>query len=186
MAWNSIKLAGTRTYKFTYDALNRLKTAVYTGKTGENYNTSYSYDNNGNITKLNRFGYTVGTTHANIDNLTYTYNGNQLIGVNDVNSPTNQVYGFKDNNTFNVATSGNINTHEYRYDKNGNLIKDFNKQIDTLQYNYLNLPVWVDLGENNFIEYLYDAAGIKLRQKVYNSGNLQKTNGLHRKLCIRE
>ncbi len=38
----------------------------------------------------------------------------------------------------------------------------------------MNLPILVDLGNNNYIEYLYDAAGIKLQQKVYKAGNLQK------------
>lgn len=64
--------------------------------------------------------------------------------------------------------------HEYLYDANGNLTADYNKQIGAVHYNYLNLPTLVDLGDDNYIEYLYDAAGIKLKQKVYKNGDLQK------------
>jgi RHS repeat-associated protein len=52
------------------------------------------------------------------------------------------------------------------------LIKDDNKQITSIQYNHLNLPVHIDIAtkpaqEGGRIEYLYDAAGIKLRQTKY-------------------
>jgi RHS repeat-associated protein len=52
------------------------------------------------------------------------------------------------------------------------LIKYDNKQITSIQYNHLNLPVHIDIAtkpaqEGGRIEYLYDAAGIKLRQTKY-------------------
>lgn len=62
-------------YTFTYDGVNRLLDAthgsgVYTEKvTG--------YDKNGNIKALQRYG------GGLIDNLTYTYNGNQVTRVDD-------------------------------------------------------------------------------------------------------
>ena len=61
-------------YSYTYDALNRLTDANYTGTTG-NYNTSHlSYDRNGNIKRLRR---------TTFDNLFYDYVGNQLTRVED-------------------------------------------------------------------------------------------------------
>ena len=62
-------------YTYTYDKLNRL-----TGGTSvdNNNETGISYDAMGNITALNR--YQGGTI---IDQLTYTYTGNQLTTIND-------------------------------------------------------------------------------------------------------
>jgi len=61
-------------YNFTYDFLNRLKTAT---SLGDKYNTTYSYDARGNITNLQRNGLIAnGTdcfTKQSIDNLGYTY-----------------------------------------------------------------------------------------------------------------
>ena len=52
---------------------------------------------------------------------------------------------------------------------------DNNKGISQIDYNHLNLPEKVDFGGGNYIEYLYDAAGIKLQQKVFESSLLTKT-----------
>ena len=52
---------------------------------------------------------------------------------------------------------------EYDYDKNGNLTKDLNKNITSIQYNCLNLPSKVTFGNGNTITYLYAADGTKLR-----------------------
>jgi RHS repeat-associated protein len=107
--------------------------------------------------------------------LTYKYQGNRLIGVNDQNNPTAQDYGFTGNGLFSTLESADDTTkHEYFYDPNGNLIADYNKGIEAVRYNHLNLPSLVDLGNDRHIEYIYDAAGIKLQQRVYKGGDLQK------------
>ncbi len=56
------------------------------------------------------------------------------------------------------------------YAKNGNLKTDLNKGINHINYNFLNLPAFVLFKTNNAIAYLYDAAGIKLKQINYNEG----------------
>lgn len=38
---------------------------------------------------------------------------------------------------------------DYNYDNNGNLIKDYNKGIVNIKYNYLNLPQEIDFGNGN-------------------------------------
>lgn len=81
-----------------------------------------AYDKNGNIKKLQRYG------NALIDNLTYTYNGNQLTKVKD---ESDNAYGF---------TDGASAANEYTYDHNGNLTKDSNKGITNITYNSLSLP----------------------------------------------
>ena len=51
---------------------------------------------------------------------------------------------------------------EYEYDKNGNLVKDLNKNISKIEYNLLNLPSKITFGDGKTITYVYDASGIKL------------------------
>ncbi|MDO5526203.1 MAG: hypothetical protein Q4F85_09005 [Prevotella sp.] len=43
----------------------------------------YTYDSMGNILTLKRNGLQYGDTYGLVDNLTYTYNGNQLIKISD-------------------------------------------------------------------------------------------------------
>ncbi len=179
MAWNSSKLTTQRTYNFSYDALNRLATANYTGTTGEMYNEDLTYDNNGNILTLTRQGTFEDKVFGEIDNLDYAYSGNQLIKVNDLASdPRAKDAGFKETGMQSPVSETDPGTHEYRYDNNGNLVKDSNKGIGNILYNSLNLPQKIDLPDGSYIEYLYDAAGIKLRQKVYNAskGSFDETN----------
>ena len=71
---------------------------------------------------------------------------------------------------------------DYAYDANGNMLIDKNKDIITsaggagIVYNYLNLPERVNKSSGDYIKYVYDATGRKLRQEVYNVSNiLQKT-----------
>lgn len=73
---NSVK-----NYVYTYDALNRIKTAI--DNTG-NYNLNWvGYDKNGNITELERQGHrnTDATDFGAMDLLNYHYQGNQLLSV---------------------------------------------------------------------------------------------------------
>ena len=51
---------------------------------------------------------------------------------------------------------------EYEYDKNGNLVKDLNKNISKIEYNLLNLPSKITFGNGKTITYVYDATGVKL------------------------
>ena len=82
--------------------------------------TSYNYDKMGNITSLKRYDVSL------VDNLTLTYNGNQLTKVEDA---TGNATGF---------TNGASQTNEYTYDANGNLTKDLNKGITNITYNVLS------------------------------------------------
>jgi len=125
---------------------------------GGDYNTSYSYDLNGNIKTLTRNG-TINDNgdFGSIDELIYAYNGNQLLTVNDVNDPQHQNNGFSDN--------GSFEQQEYNFDANGNLTSDLNKHINDIVYNFQNLPQKIALiteDNNNEINYLYDATGNKL------------------------
>ncbi len=167
MQWKS-SMFGTNTYNFGYDEKNRLTSAVYSG-TG-NYNTHYEYDDNGNILTLSRVGkLSENLTYSMIDELVYTYSGNQLKSVNDINDSDHQNNGFSDNSSFSAD--------EYTYDDNGNMITDFNKDLTINQYNYLNLPQQISSNTDatNEINFLYDAAGIKLRKQTKINNAPEKT-----------
>ncbi|NER12848.1 RHS repeat-associated core domain-containing protein [Leptobacterium flavescens] len=150
-------------YNYTYDALNRIKSGI--DNTG-NYNlSSISYDKNGNITSLLRNGHRNGiaTIFGVMDNLTYNYDsGNRLLKVSD--ATTWDKYGFKDD-----AENADPDTEDdYTYDLNGNMITDTNKGITSISYNHLNLPTDVVITDGN-IQYIYDAAGVKIKKIVTNN-----------------
>lgn len=139
-----------RNYTYSYDALNRLTSAV---DNLARYNESLSYDKNGNILSLIRKGNTDAnaTNFGTMDNLIYTYLGNRLNTVEDSSGSTE---GFKD---------GSHTAQEYSYDDNGNMKTDANKGITAIVYNHLNLPVDVSLA-GGVIHYDYNAAGVKQRK----------------------
>jgi uncharacterized protein YjdB len=74
-----------RGYVFNYDEMNRLKSALHAEKTTlwkpapSFHERDLKYDLNGNIRELNR----TGKEGSAMDDLTYTYIGNQLKGVKD-------------------------------------------------------------------------------------------------------
>ena len=57
----------------------------------------------------------------------------------------------------------NHHNTQYTYDKNGNLTKDLNKNISSIQYNFLNLPANITYSSGKSATYIYDANGQKLR-----------------------
>ncbi|NER16774.1 DUF6443 domain-containing protein [Spongiivirga citrea] len=149
-----------KSYDYTYDALNRIKSGI---SNNVNYDLSnVNYDKNGNILNLNRKGHlnTGATSFGVMDILSYQYDdGNKLTKVTDAG---NDNYGFKD---------GSNNDNDYTYDANGNMEKDQNKGITNIVYNYLSLPTKVTVTGSNagVIEFIYDATGAKQR-KVVSSG----------------
>lgn len=165
-------------YKFYYDGLDRLVAADYTSPVvpvadksakleflnERDYSCAYRYDLNGNITSLQRKGVSdavttddkVLWTFGDIDDLTLTYNGNQLRkAVDQVDELTySGAMDFKDH--ADKAT-------EYAYDANGNMTRDKNKRIYSISYNILNLPDEVKFYDGHINRYTYDANGTKLK-----------------------
>ncbi|NAS31783.1 hypothetical protein GTQ40_12420 [Flavobacteriaceae bacterium R38] len=146
-----------KNYTYTYDALNRIKSGI--DNTG-NYNLSnITYDKMGNILSLQRQGHinADATLFGEMDDLVYTYDsGNKLTKVVDNGNAT---YGFKD---------GTNTNDDFEYDDNGNMVIDRNKGITSITYNHLNLPTHVVLPDGN-IQYIYDAAGVKIKKIVNNT-----------------
>ena len=135
-----------RGYTFQYDGLSRLTGAAYSenGSASTHYGTSYQYDLMGNITGLTRSGLQDDNSYGLIDNLSFDYNGNQLLKVTDaVTSGPNYSGAFH----FNDHSNASI---EYTYDANGNMTMDRNKYIMSVTYNTLNLPVDVLYEDNSY------------------------------------
>jgi RHS repeat-associated protein len=157
-------------YGYYYDSLNRLKEARYFNLNNSSINTRFNeiiggvnaggYDLNGNILKVTRNGRKDATTYGAMDNLTYTYTGNQLTRVDDVVADNANELGFRES----VETA-----NEYTYDENGSMNKDLNKSLGTIIYNHLNLPRKVYKSGADSVVYTYDATGRKLKQQVYGS-----------------
>ncbi|MDN5213341.1 DUF6443 domain-containing protein [Fulvivirgaceae bacterium BMA12] len=158
-------------YAYKYDPVNRLESASYAHGGDGNWNTTsrrfnvggITYDGNGNIKTLKRHAGSPDATTYVMDNLTYTYQdnnrSNRLQAVSD--SAANKE-GFDDGATGAV---------DYDYDLNGNLAGDANKNIETIEYNLLNLPQRILFTNSNEILYTYDAAGVKLRKEVRETVN---------------
>ena len=152
----------SHSYTFTYDGLSRLLNATHgAGRFTEKVT---SYDKNGNIKGLQRYGQTGASTYGLIDNLSYTLNGNQLNRVDDAVNASAYNGGFEFKDAVKQA-------NEYAYDNNGNLTKDLNKGIEEIQYNSLNLPKLIKFKDQSTITYTYAADGTKLRveHKIGNS-----------------
>lgn len=165
---------GLKNYNYTYDNLNRLKEANYFKTVGATvtsgtYNETLAYDRNGNITSLLRSGIKKDNLSfdANLDNLTYAYDGNVLKNVMDSGNGTE---GF-------IFDQNSESTEDaYTYDNNGNLTKDNNKAITSITYNHINLPVKITFaGFSKTIDFVYNANGTKLSKKITNGGTVTTT-----------
>ena len=97
------------------------------------YHTAYTYDKNGNMPTLIRYGKTDGANYGIVDELSAVYNGNQLKSVEDASDMVShhESGDFKDFST---------ETTEYTYNANGALTRDLNKSVSSISYNSLNLP----------------------------------------------
>ena len=147
-----------RGYRFYYDKLSRLTHAIYLESDVFNghFNSEYSYDYMGNMLTLKRYGLQDNSSYGLVDNLTLTYNGNLLVKADD--DATDPTYA----GAFNFV-DGEDEEVEYEYDQNGNLTKDLNKNILSIQYNLLNLPTGITYSDGRSAAYIYDAGGRKLR-----------------------
>lgn len=163
--WRTASDNKLRKYLYEYDSMNRLTGANYQKPGGvpapNSYGENQSYDKNGNITRLDRYGeFDDAVVALMIDELSYTYepNSNRLAKVTDA---TNNPHGFGDD-----SDGTNDTADDYAYDANGNMVYDQNKGITNITYNHLNLPVKILFATGNSIEYLYTAAGSKVKKTI--------------------
>lgn len=178
----------TRGYTYVYDGLSRLVAASYgeNGTVNGHYSTSYSYDLMGNILRLRRNGLIDNGQYGLIDNLAYSYNGNQVRKITDTaESPT-----YKDAMNFVDGADEDV---EYTYDANGNVTSDLDRHVKSIGYNVLNLPMDVSIsfpriittptgllsGQSaNSIAYTYTADGRKHRVCYVIDNSVSAMSGL--------
>ncbi|MCD6565134.1 MAG: RHS repeat-associated core domain-containing protein, partial [Bacteroidales bacterium] len=170
-SWETAGNSTNLGFGYKYDRLNRLTSATFGeyaggwGPSSEDHSVPHiGYDLNGNIDSLKRMGLTNAGQFGVMDDLTYYYEGNRLVGVDDEAPYNLNRYDFTDGLS---KYSGNPGEPEYGYDANGNMISDNNKGIQEILYNHLNLPAEIYLEKDRAIRYLYDANGNKLRKIVF-------------------
>lgn len=162
MQWQSSKDNVLRGYDFIYDGLNRLEESAYGEGADLSQSKSHysehvlSYSPNGSIERLQRYGKKNNGTFGLIDDLTYSYNGNQIKAISD--KAGSLLY----NGSFDFKDGANADT-EYFYDVNGALVKDLNKGISNIEYDVLGNLKCITFNNGFKTKYVYDAAGNKLR-----------------------
>ena len=136
MQWQTSKDNVLRGYDFAYDGLNRLEESTYSEGAGMSQNKNryseniLSYSPNGSIERLQRYGKKNNGTFGLIDDLMYSYNGNQIKAISD--KAGSLLY----NGSFDFKDGANADV-EYLYDANGALVKDLDKGISNIEYDVL-------------------------------------------------
>ena len=167
--WKDNSQSAKRGYKFSYDTANRLTSGAYgegdaLGSNTGRYSESMSYDANGNITSLTRYG--KGTL---MDNLTISYTGNQ---------PTNVSESASDNNTSGSFEYKKANGSGYIFNENGSLVADKSRGIAYITYDLNNNPKQIYFTNGSVTKYVYSASGQKLRAVHYTAKpNISRTWG---------
>jgi len=156
--YNGVKKA----YSYTYNDLNQLTIAQGYQVDGNyllnpNNKEQFYYDKQGNIVSMTRQKDNISKL---LDDLSFHYNGNQVTSVDDYSGSLN-LYATKE--YYEKSRANN----EMTYDPNGNMIKDLDRDIVTIQYNILNLPDTIQFKNGNQIINKYDASGQKLRTDYF-------------------
>ena len=160
--WKNQNYPKLRGYMYYYDRLGRLESAIYGEGAGlttnpNRYNeTVLEYTANGAIERFQRRGLKQDGQYGKIDNLNITLDGNRVVGVEDDAAPLL----YKGALDFTVSTESGT---EYTYDGDGRLTGDRNRGIAKIGYDAAGNPRRVQYMDGSVTEYVYTAAGEKLR-----------------------
>lgn len=158
--WKTSADGVLRRYAYKYDQLNRLTDGIYLtpSLTSESQNHFYdekmTYDINGNIKTLNRFqAPNLGSNTAmQVDELEYGYENNNL---------SNKLKNVVDHKMNLAGYPGGGNN--ITYDLNGNMQDHIDKGVNSITYNYLNLPKQIMSSQGNIL-YSYRSDGVKIKK----------------------
>jgi RHS repeat-associated protein len=178
--------------QYTSSSFNQNAGVNFDVKMGDGITSSSAYDANGNILKMQQWGLKINSS-SQLDHMRYTYyeNSNRLKSVVDFNAdPNSQLGDFKTSYSHPQYTNKVALTPlsspssfdpiiDYIYDANGNMTVDNNKGLvdwfmtgsPGIQYNYLNLPSFIDATDGGAyqktVTFIYDASGNKLQKIIY-------------------
>ena len=167
-------------YEFDYDELNRLTTADYfnyyesdLSLTEPMFNEYASYDDNGNITRLQRTGFPDEHEPTTLlDDLNMSYNGNQLSEVED---KANDITYMTTNNFIQTGKS----PARYTYNANGGMETDVNNDIVFMEYDNFGYAKGIYFRNGSSIKYVHTPTGEKLKETYTTSvPNITKPVGL--------
>jgi RHS repeat-associated protein len=152
--------------KFVYDRLNRLKNSqfyyfnIYSTspwKPTSQYNSTYSYDRNGNILNLSRYEAKNGQA-AQMDALTYKYES----GTNRLDHVLDRVSDTVFDHDIDSQPQAN-----YYYNESGNLIFD-QHELQSISWTPSGKVGLIKKADGSIITFLYDATGNRVVKKVNN------------------
>ncbi|MBO4598630.1 MAG: hypothetical protein J5676_12290 [Bacteroidaceae bacterium] len=162
MQWQNGASAAKSGYKFSYDGLNRLTSAIYGEGDDMSQNADrfsekgITYNANGSIYRMKRYGMLNDGSYGLVDDLKIKLDGNALYGITDYAAETN----YKGSANFvDVDGSG----QEYWFNGNGSLSADANKGIARIDYDNYGCPRKIVFTNGNTTEYVYSSTGEKLR-----------------------
>ena len=149
-------------YKFSYDGLNRLTSAIYGEGDDMSQNADrfsekdITYNANGSIYRMKRYGMLNDGSYGLVDDLKIKLDGNALYGITDYAAETN----YKGSANFADADGAG---QEYWFNGNGSLSADANKGIARIDYDNYGCPRKIVFTNGNTTEYVYSSTGEKLR-----------------------
>ncbi|WKZ78878.1 MAG: RHS repeat-associated core domain-containing protein [Candidatus Kapaibacterium sp.] len=176
-AWNSRRASGASDTAmasvYHYDLLNRIRTdstrlrgATAWSAVGSHWQSSYTYDGNGNIQTL----YRANATGSQMDNLTYAYTSgtNKLINISDYQGASTG------------ADIGDQDGNNYAYDATGNMTQDTAAGIEAggivwSPYNKIKSITKMGDDTTSKLVYHYDATGNRILKRYYKPYNTLKS-----------
>ena len=199
-------------YSYTYDELNRLTAAHYTGVCGFSDRTKSDKKIETALSSLSKEPYQLIPLPRNgTYGESYSYDRNcnitslQRVGLTNTNSAKeidllemtysgNQLKSVSDNSDETLTYAGAFDFQdkseqgvEYSYNGNGAMTQDLNKGINDIEYDLLGHPKKVTFSDKNYIEYVYAADGRRLRaiHRRYVKVKASEWNGddIHTKLA---
>ncbi len=162
MQWQNGASAAKSGYKFSYDGLNRLTSAIYGEGDDMSQNVNrfsekgITYNANGSIYRMKRYGRLNDGSYGLVDDLKIKLDGNALYSITDYAAETN----YKGSANF-VDSDGS--GQEYWFNGNGSLSADANKGIARIDYDNYGCPRKIVFTNGNTTEYVYSSTGEKLR-----------------------
>jgi RHS repeat-associated protein len=179
---------------YTYDQLNRIKTMTsqafdaFTMKAAKSYESSYSYDKNGNLQTLQNSApglypksKTPNLLNPEMDNFTYKYipGTNKLTNVFDVADDIFTETGIDIKQNLNEKAAYNLgdsNTYNYVYDAIGQLIQDKNEGL-TINWRVDGKVEKVTNSKSGLtIVFEYDGLGNRIVKRVQHGLDIVRTH----------